>query len=235
MGIRAKGRLASIAAAGLLLWMGVPAQAACAGSDCATTSAASERTKEAGEPVALSKFTKRTARHSAAARKAIEKKYATKRAAKYARVAAKVQKAARKFTAASVTQKAVTPKTVADEGLKPSIANARAEMSENEIRAAGLIVDNPPPAEGQLQSTIEVAAADQLNDIDRAASADSSGPKTVALKTVALKTTAQPVNYDRQITASSADTWDQTSLIGKIFVAFGGLLTLASAARLFIA
>jgi hypothetical protein len=35
--------------------------------------------------------------------------------------------------------------------------------------------------------------------------------------------------------ASNSDTpWSRTSLIGKIFVAFGGLLMLASAARLYI-
>ena len=36
--------------------------------------------------------------------------------------------------------------------------------------------------------------------------------------------------------AAPDDTlWSQTSLIGKIFIAFGGLLTVASAARMFIA
>ena len=34
---------------------------------------------------------------------------------------------------------------------------------------------------------------------------------------------------------SEASTWDQTSLIGKIFIAFGALLTMASAARMFMA
>ena len=32
-----------------------------------------------------------------------------------------------------------------------------------------------------------------------------------------------------------SSTWDQTSLIGKIFIAFGALLTMASAARMFMA
>lgn len=222
MGMRANGRWASIVAAGLLIGLGVPAQASCAGGDCAPAAAASERAKEqAGKPVALSKFTKRTARHSTAARKFTQKKYATKRAAKYARVAARVQKAGKRFTVAA----AVAPKAVTPESLKPSIANARAEMSENEVRAAGLLVDNPAPAEAQLPAVIEVAAT-ELNDIDRAASTNDPAPKV----------TAQRIGYDqRQVTASNTDTWDQTSLIGKIFVAFGGLLTLASAARLFIA
>jgi hypothetical protein len=34
---------------------------------------------------------------------------------------------------------------------------------------------------------------------------------------------------------SDSSTWDQTSLIGKIFIAFGALLTMASAARMFMA
>ena len=34
---------------------------------------------------------------------------------------------------------------------------------------------------------------------------------------------------------NESSTWDQTSLIGKIFIAFGALLTMASAARMFMA
>jgi hypothetical protein len=37
------------------------------------------------------------------------------------------------------------------------------------------------------------------------------------------------------VTASDNSTWNHTSLIGKIFIAFGGLLTLGSAARMFMA
>ena len=35
--------------------------------------------------------------------------------------------------------------------------------------------------------------------------------------------------------ANDGSTWDETSLIGKIFIAFGALLTMASAARMFMA
>ena len=34
---------------------------------------------------------------------------------------------------------------------------------------------------------------------------------------------------------NDSSTWDKTSLIGKIFIAFGALLTMASAARMFMA
>ena len=35
--------------------------------------------------------------------------------------------------------------------------------------------------------------------------------------------------------ASEHSIWDETSLIGKIFIGFGALLTIASAARMFMA
>jgi hypothetical protein len=35
--------------------------------------------------------------------------------------------------------------------------------------------------------------------------------------------------------SSESSIWDQTSLIGKIFIGFGALLTMASAARMFMA
>ena len=66
----------------------------------------------------------------------------------------------------------------------------------------------------------------QLNDVDR----DAAG-----------KQSAGANDGDRlcraPVVASSHDssTWDQTSLIGKIFIGFGVLLTMASAARMFMA
>jgi hypothetical protein len=37
------------------------------------------------------------------------------------------------------------------------------------------------------------------------------------------------------VAGSQNATWDETSLIGKIFIGFGALLTIASAARMFMA
>jgi hypothetical protein len=37
------------------------------------------------------------------------------------------------------------------------------------------------------------------------------------------------------LASSDSANWDQTSLIGKIFIGFGALLTVASAARMFMA
>ena len=38
-----------------------------------------------------------------------------------------------------------------------------------------------------------------------------------------------------QASSSDSSSWDETSLIGKIFIGFGALLTMASAARMFMA
>ena len=48
---------------------------------------------------------------------------------------------------------------------------------------------------------------------------------------------AEPRTAPAAAAASSKEdsAWDQTSLIGKIFIAFGALLTMASAARMFMA
>ena len=80
------------------------------------------------------------------------------------------------------------------------------------------------PADGKL------VASDQLNNGDRAlreetppaqpaavASNEAPGPRTVAMA------------------GSDHSVWDETSLIGKVFIAFGTLLTIGSAARMFMA
>lgn len=76
--------------------------------------------------------------------------------------------------------------------------------------------ETPPQAVENRQ-----ASSDQLNDTDRnaAATSEASVPHTTLM------------------TATSGDrsVWDETSLIGKVFIGFGAVLTVASAARMFIA
>ena len=72
---------------------------------------------------------------------------------------------------------------------------------------------------------------DQLNDVDRALQdAPAATQQTVAMASAkpAADSTAQAAN-------SESSTLDKTSLVGKIFIAFGALLTMASAARMFMA
>ncbi len=75
----------------------------------------------------------------------------------------------------------------------------------------------------------QVVAADQLNDVDRALR--ESSPPVTNMVLASADPPAAPVVASPQ----ESSTWDQTSLIGKIFIGFGALLTMASAARMFMA
>jgi hypothetical protein len=114
--------------------------------------------------------------------------------------------------------------------IPPSIANANAQMllAGAQISAAAAI----PPGTNAPQTTdtpsadngTVMVASDQLNDSDRTL---EEGTSTTA--TAASSPPPPPATI-----AGDSSVWDQTSLIGKIFIGFGALLTMASAARMFI-
>jgi len=84
-------------------------------------------------------------------------------------------------------------------------------------------------ADAQPAALTQVVSADQLNDVDRALQSASAAP---AQTTASAEPPAAPVVAN---SSGESSTWDQTSLIGKIFIGFGALLTMASAARMFMA
>jgi len=87
------------------------------------------------------------------------------------------------------------------------------------------VADAQPDVNAQQHdANAQVAPADQVNDLDLAATDDKPA------LTLATATIDPPA-----VVTNSSTTLDQTSLIGKIFIAFGGLLTVASAARMLIA
>jgi hypothetical protein len=76
---------------------------------------------------------------------------------------------------------------------------------------------------------MQVVEVDQLNEVDKALQEQTPASQTtVAVAPVKPAEQAKPLIQE-------TSTWDQTSLIGKIFIAFGALLTVASAARMFMA
>jgi hypothetical protein len=76
-------------------------------------------------------------------------------------------------------------------------------------------------------------SSDEVNDVDRAMAAQAEPAPTLALASV---NTPEPVTTGQAASAGDDNSsWAQASLIGKIFIAFGGLLTLASAVRMLIA
>ena len=220
--VKASGRSALILVTGLFACFAEPSQAA-PGTDSAAASSKSE--KATGAPVALNKYAKRGARHL--------KKYAQRKSGKAALKSQTDKKAA----------------DVADDGGKastvipPSVANANAQLAsaeapDNSARAMStkantmLLAAADKPADTQPAAETQVVAADQLNDLDRAL--QESRP---AAATLAMASAGPPAAPAAPVMASSREdsAWDQTSLIGKIFIGFGALLTMASAARMFMA
>ena len=223
MQIRDK-KLAALVVAGFGLWL------------CFSPSAHAEPQKTTAKtasdaPIVLSKFTKHKTHASAK----------TKSRAAHARHGAKLADAATRGKS-----------TKSDEALQrlgalPSVANARAELTagnlqsraDDDARNIAAADDN----EIVTMNGVQIASADQLNDIDRAIADDKTEVKADDIP-VATPSPVPPTGRiikavssgERHVlTNEPSNPWSNSSLIGKIFVAFGSLLTLASAARLMIA
>jgi hypothetical protein len=127
-------------------------------------------------------------------------------------------------------------KDQADVETKPStlpsdVANARAQMTADDTKAKPAV---EAPAQGTAEAAtpaaqdpaVQVVNADELNDLDKAAT-DVTAPLPKLPPSIA--------NSRAEMRFESHTTWAQTSTIGKAFIAFGVMLTLASAARMFMA
>jgi hypothetical protein len=218
MTIKANGRSALILATGLFVCLAGPSQAAPASADNAAASSRSDNA--AGAPIALNKYAKHGSRH-----------YAHRKSSKLALKSADSKKAA----ATDIADNDADSPTA----IPPSVANANALASAdtstgNAARAmsarANDILQSAPdnPADARPAAEMQVVSADQLNDVDRAL--QESRPPALALASADA-----PVAPVMASSSGESSTWDQTSLIGKIFIGFGALLTMASAARMFMA
>src|SRR4051812_13789331 len=211
--IKASGRSALILATGLFVCFAGPSRAE-PGDETVTASTRSE--KAGGAPVALNKFAK--SRHS--------KKYTQRKSSK---VALKSSVAKKTTLVADDTGNDSTE-------IPPSIANANAQLASAEpsppagsARAMSakantmLLAAADKPAEAPQAAETDVVAPDQLNDLDRAL--QESKPAAPKLTMASVEAPAAPAV---PVVASSKEdsTWDQTSLIGKMFIAFGALLTM---------
>jgi hypothetical protein len=123
--------------------------------------------------------------------------------------------------------------------LPASVANARAQaLADDEARNYAAL-DSTDVVNG-----MKLASADQANgsntipDNNTAVAQEATPPAASPPPTSAPGKILRPMpSGDRPVAkvADDSDPWSKTSLIGKIFIAFGSLLTLASAARLLIA
>jgi hypothetical protein len=93
------------------------------------------------------------------------------------------------------------------------------------------------PTDAQAAPANQAAPSDQLSDADRAARQDDVRVPVIVTQQnqPAQAETPPPVRANPVVAGSQNATWDETSLIGKIFIGFGALLTIASAARMFMA
>jgi len=120
--------------------------------------------------------------------------------------------------------------------ISPSVANANAELPSpgtplvNTARAMSARATSILNA--ATTQTPQVLSADPLNELDLALQ-EKPAPKPMLAMAAADAPIAPIVSVAPRTNGNSA--WEQTSLIGKIFIGFGALLTVASAARLFIA
>jgi hypothetical protein len=213
MTIKASGRSALILATGLWICFAGPSQAASA--DDADSAAA---------PVA-----KQSLQHS--------KKYARHKSSEEALTSSN------KKAADSAADNSNNSAAIRSSQMPPSVANANAELASDtpaskaqamSERANNILQAAPDTtASRQPAAGIPVVAADQLNDVDRALHEGSPPARPLALASADAPVAA--ANPPVAAASNESSTWDQTSLIGKIFIGFGALLTMASAARMFIA
>ena len=214
--VKASGRAALIIATGLFVCFAGPSPVVAASSD----SAAATSKSESATP---GKSAKQSVRHW--------KRYARK-SGKVASKPADSKKSTEKDVAdASGNTTPRIPETVANANAQLTSASADDSASAMTAKANTMLLaaaDKPVLAEAQGVSDAAVVSSDQLNDVDRAL---QQTPSTQTVAMASAKPAATPV----MASGSEASTWDQTSLIGKIFIAFGALLTMASAARMFMA
>ena len=210
-----KARSALVLAAGLVVCFAGSAPARAAGGDSAAAS--KSETAPSGKTV------RQSARHW---------KHHVHR--KYSRTAGKSPESSH------ASEKVADATGSSPVSISASIANANAQMTSTNALAESasamtakantvLLASADKPADPQAPADAAVVASDQLNEVDRALQETPAKQQTVAMASA-----AKPV-ATALTTANDSNTWDQTSLIGKIFIAFGALLTMASAARMFMA
>ena len=230
MKIKASGHSALILATGLFVCFAGPSQAATS-ADNAAASTKSEDT--VGAPVAPKKSAKHGSRHW--------KSHADRKSGKV--VVAK--SGADKTDTTDVADKDNDSLSTSS-AIPPWVANANARLASADtptgnVKAmaarANEILQNAPDksADAQPAAESEVVSADQLNDVDRAL--HEGTPPAPMLLMAAAEAPAAPAAPAAPVTGASSNessAWEQTSLIGKIFIGFGALLTMASAARMFI-
>ena len=108
----------------------------------------------------------------------------------------------------------------------PSFAGVFDAPADNAVTAA------PASSDAQAAPANQAATTEQTNP----SAAPQDDVKQPVIVTQQQAEQPAPAPRASPVVAGSQNaTWDETSLIGKLFIGFGALLTIASAARMFMA
>jgi cytoskeletal protein RodZ len=223
--VKASGHAALIVLAGLFLLFGGVAQAAPSSSESSKPDSASKQA-DTVNPSKQRRHTSHRRTSSKTAQKSDDK--------------ADKKDATPKVDEAEARNKAGNDAPASSQ-MPPEVANANAQLAAADTPTAAAASALTGRANDNVQAAADNTAApgaenqvvppDQLNDIDRALQQDNPP----AQKAVIAATDAQPRPAPVMAASGQSTAWDQSSLIGKIFIGVGTLLTLASAARMFMA
>jgi hypothetical protein len=231
MMIKATGRSALILATGIFVCLAGPSQAA-----VGTDNTAASAKPDSAAPVVLSKYAKHSAHHG--------KSYAHRKSSTVAQKPSDQKDADKKdLGKKDLPTDAAAGDSDTSSAIPPTVANANAQMAPTQMAATDVPGGNAKamsaraseilqatPAGAQTNVDAQMVAADQLNDVDRAL--HEGNPPALVMASADTPATAPMMASS---SGNDGSTWDQTSLIGKIFIGFGALLTMASAARMFMA
>ena len=222
--MKASGRAALVVLAGLLLLFGASVQAAPSSASTKPDGASKQ-----ADTVRPGKQRRHSSRHQS------DSKTSQKSDDKADKTVATPQ-----ADEAKVSNK-VSTDVPASSQMPPQVANANAQLAAADTPPAAAASAMTGRANDNVQAAADSPAApgaenqvvppDQLNDLDRALPQDNPPVQ----KAVVAATDAQPRPAPMMASSQPGTAWDQSSLIGKIFIGVGTLLTLASAARMFMA
>lgn len=221
--MKASGRAALVVLAGLLLLFGASVQAA--PSSVSTKPDGASNQAEAVKPGKQRRHSSRRHTDSKTAQKSDDK----------------TDKADKTDATPQADEAKASTEVPASSQMPPEVANANAQLAATDTPPAAAASAMTGRANDNVQAAADngaapnsenqVVAPEQLNDLDRALQQDNPP----AQRAVVAATDAQPRPAPVMASSQPNSAWDQSSLIGKIFIGVGTLLTLASAARMFMA
>jgi hypothetical protein len=225
MTIKASARSAMLFAAGILVSLAGPAPAIAAGADSATVSKSESATSGKSVREGSRYLKKRYAHRKPASATAKSDEGRKAEETRVADASGGTPPAFPTWLANANAQ--MTAADAPSDGAKDSAKAMSAAMSEKANTVLQTAADAQDPAE------TGAAAPDQLNDLDRAL--HETPATATSTQGVVLASTSRAPSETVAQASNDSSTLDKTSMIGKIFIAVGALLTVASAARMFMA